>query len=47
MVTNVLEPKPSVDLGILVGLLLTDGWINKRGVIGLANKSEELHKIFK
>jgi hypothetical protein len=42
-----IAPEPDVNLGILVGLLLTDGWVNSRGVIGLANKSEELHKIFK
>lgn len=43
--TNVLEP--NVDLGILIGLLLTDGWVNPKGVIGIANKSEALLTLFK
>ena len=48
--TNVL--KPSVDLGILIGLLLTDGSVrtNKKAhtwKINLSGKSDELHSIFK
>lgn len=42
---NVLEP--NVDLGILIGLLLTDGWVNPKGVIGIANKSDVLLSLFK
>lgn len=45
---NVL--KPSKDLGILVGLLLTDGNLSKHGTsyqIEFTNKSQELHKLFK
>ena len=42
--------EPSVDLGILVGLLLTDGSVSKRKTtwtIELTGKSMSLHKIFK
>lgn len=42
--------EPSVDLGILVGLLLTDGSVSKRKTtwtIELTGKSIPLHKIFK
>jgi hypothetical protein len=38
--------EPSVDLGILIGLLLTDGWINKK-VFGFASTSESLLHLFK
>lgn len=51
MVTNVLESKPNVDLGILIGLLLTDGNLCRRGKtslqIELNSGSEELHRLFK
>jgi len=40
--------KPDRNLGILVGLLLTDGYVNpKEGKIVFTNKSEELHKLFR
>lgn len=42
--------EPSVDLGILVGLLLTDGSVSKRKTtwtIELTGKSRMLHEIFK
>jgi hypothetical protein len=42
--------KSSLDLGILVGLLLTDGSVTKSGshrTIKFINKSERLHQIFK
>jgi hypothetical protein len=43
-----IQSNSSVDLGILVGLLLTDGWITRnKNTIGFSGKSEELHKIFK
>lgn len=44
---NVLEP--NVDLGILVGLLLTDGSLSKNKnswQIEFTNKSQELHELF-
>jgi len=38
----------NADLGMLVGLLLTDGCvIPKEGKVVLTNKSEELHKVFR
>jgi hypothetical protein len=40
------EIKPDVNLGILIGLLLTDGWVSSKQ-IGISNKSEEIHRIFK
>ena len=40
------EIKPDVNLGILIGLLLTDGWVSSKQ-IGISNKSEEMHRIFK
>ena len=46
--TNV--PKLNEDLGILVGLLLTDGSVSKKETsweIEFTNKSEELHELFK
>jgi hypothetical protein len=46
--SNALEP--TVDLGILIGLLLTDGGISKHensAQIEFTNKSEAMHKIFK
>lgn len=42
-------PEPNVDLGMIIGLLLTDGWIRKNKTsweIGFTNKSEELHTLF-
>lgn len=42
--------EPSMNLGILIGLLLTDGWVSKNKTswqIGFTNKSEELHSLFK
>ncbi len=43
-------PESNVDLGILVGILLTDGSISTKGKnfsIELTGKSEKLHKLFK
>jgi hypothetical protein len=45
-----IAPEPDVNLGILVGLLLTDGSVSKNGsswTIEFINKSEELHKLFR
>lgn len=42
--------KPNLDLGILVGMLLTDGCLSKNGNsydIEFTNKSDELHRLFK
>lgn len=41
-----IQTGSSEELGILVGLLLTDGWVSKKQ-IGLSNKSKEMHRIFK
>jgi hypothetical protein len=43
---QIRAPELNVDLGILVGLLLTDGWINKK-VFGFASTSESLLHLFK
>lgn len=49
--SQIRAPEPSLDLGILVGLLLTDGCvthtISNNWKITFTNKSEELHKIFR
>ena len=45
MVTNVPEPEPDADLGILVGLIVTDGSIGEKE-IEFTGKSKRLHKIF-
>ena len=39
--------KPGTDLGILIGLLLTDGCVASEGKVILINKSEALHSLFK
>jgi hypothetical protein len=44
------SPELNVDLGILVGLLLTDGSLSQKGngyAIELSGKAEKLHAIFK
>jgi len=50
MKQEIQQLEPSVDLGMLVGLLLTDGSVSKRKTtwtIELTGKSEGLHEIFK
>jgi hypothetical protein len=40
----------NVELGVVIGLLLTDGWVSKNKSswqIGFTNRSEELHELFK
>jgi hypothetical protein len=48
---QIRAPEPNLNLGILIGLLLTDGCItkNKKGSvqIKLTTKSDELHTLFR
>lgn len=46
MSRNIPNLQPSEDLGILVGLLLTDGCVSHKQLI-FHNNSEEMHELFK